>query len=463
MSRASRTNKLFKASVRWEHKHKLIPHLVVFCLLTILTIKLLFRTSSSNDLLYGYGIVVTSVISLMFILSFTKYKDPYIKAHKALAKRPHRRRPFVSCIVAVFNEEDLIEQCLQSMVGQDYHKKEIIVVNDASTDNTGKILDELAKKLDIKVIHLKQNLGKKGALCAGTYSSKGTIFAYTDSDSTWAPDAISKIVEIFEYYPNVGAVSGHTRALNGGKNLLTKVQDSWYEGQYSIRKAFESIFGAVTCVSGPLAVFRKETIWNFMPAWQHDMFLGQEFRFATDRTLTGFALGGKYIGKKLKKKYADSAFMKIDYPLRDWKIVYCKAARAWTHVPDTFSRMLKQQIRWKKSFIRNIFFTGKFYWRKSFLPAMVYYLHIAFVLLGPFIAFRHVVYLPLHGNLYSAFLYFSGILFIGFMFGLAFKLENPDSNRWVYRPLMSLLSTTVLSWLIFYSAATIKKMHWSRA
>ena len=452
-----------KGLIRWENKHRLIPHIVVFSLLTILTIKLLYRTSSSNDLLYGYGIVVTTVICVMFILSFTSYKDPYIKAHKALRKNPDRKRPFVGCVVAVFNEEDLIERCVQSMVSQDYKNKEVIIVNDASTDRTGEILNELAGKLDITVIHLRKNKGKKGALSVGTLHSKGTIFAYTDSDSTWAPDAISKIVEIFEHDPKVGAVSGHTRALNGGTNLLTKVQDSWYEGQYSIRKAFESIFGAVTCVSGPLAVFRKETIWNFMPAWEHDMFLGQEFKFATDRTLTGFALGGKYIGKKLKQKYADSEFMKIDYPLKNWKIVYCKSSRAWTHVPDSMSRVLKQQIRWKKSFIRNIFFTGKFYWRKPFLPAMVYYLHIAFVLLGPFIAFRHVIYLPLHGDLYSALLYFSGILFIGFMFGLAFKLENPESNRWIYRPLMSILSTTVLSWLIFYSAATIKKMHWSRA
>jgi len=216
----------------------------------------------------------------MFVLSFTKYKDPYIKAHKKLSQQPNRERPFVSCIVAVFNEEELIEQCVASMVSQDYKNKEVIVVNDASTDKTEEILNNLAHRLNIQVIHLRKNRGKKGALSVGTFYSKGAIFAYTDSDSIWAPDAISKIVEIFEHDPKVGGVSGHTRALNGGKNLLTKVQDSWYEGQYSIRKAFESIFGAVTCVSGPLAVFRKETVWNFMPAWEHDRFLGQEFKFA---------------------------------------------------------------------------------------------------------------------------------------------------------------------------------------
>ena len=132
--------------------------------------------------------------------------------------------------------------------------------------------------------------------------AKGEIFAFSDSDSVWAPDAIEKIVKIFSSDPFIGAVSGHVRVLNSNKNILTKIQDSWYEGQFSIRKAFESIFGAVTCVSGPLAVFRKEAIFNFIPAWENDTFLNQEFKFATDRMLTGFVLGSKSIGEKLKKE-----------------------------------------------------------------------------------------------------------------------------------------------------------------
>ncbi|MFH0856608.1 MAG: hypothetical protein V1860_01790 [bacterium] len=152
----------------------------------------------------------------------------------------------------------------------------------------------------------------------------------------------------------------------------------------------------------------------------------------------------------------------IDYPEKDWDIVYTKSAKVWTQVPDTVGKMFKQQVRWKKSFIRNMFFTGKFYWQKPFLPAFFYYLHLLFVIIGPVIAFRHLVYIPLKGDIYSAFLYLAGIVFIGFLFGLAYRYENNDSQNWIYRPLMSILSTLVLSWLIFYSALTIKKMTWSR-
>jgi cellulose synthase/poly-beta-1,6-N-acetylglucosamine synthase-like glycosyltransferase len=93
-------------------------------------------------------------------------------------------------------------------------------------------------------------------------AARGDIFAFTDSDSVWARDAIEKIVPIFNHDPEVGAVSGHCRALNANSTLLTRIQDTWYEGQFSIRKACESVFGAVTCVSGPLAVFRREAVYT---------------------------------------------------------------------------------------------------------------------------------------------------------------------------------------------------------
>jgi cellulose synthase/poly-beta-1,6-N-acetylglucosamine synthase-like glycosyltransferase len=456
--------KKFKADhikTLWDDRYKLLPHIIVTSILIFLIIRVLFRSHSANDILYIYGLMVISILSLTFVVSLTKYKDLYQSA--ARMKKLPRKNPLVSCIVAVFNEEDAIELCIQSMVRQTYKNKEIIIVNDRSTDGTAKVLNRLKKKYSIRVIHLRKNVGKKAALAKGILAAKGTIYAFTDSDSTWEKDAITRIARIFKAYPDIGGVSGHTRVTNADTNFLTKVQDSWYEGQYSIRKAYESVFSSVSCVSGPLAVFRKEAIYNFIPAWVNDSFLGQPFRFATDRTLTAIVLGNQYIGKKLIKRYPDYRFQKVIEPPRDWRVVYCKSARASTIVPDTFGSVIKQQVRWKKSFVRNIFYNGPFYWRKPFGAALIYYFHVAFVLVGPLVAFRHVIYLPLHGNFSSMFLYFGGICFVGFMFGLAFKLENPKSARWIYRPAMSLFSTLVLSWLIFYSVLTIKKMVWYRA
>lgn len=450
---------------QFEVRHKLVAHFIVFAILAVLIGKSFFVTYD-YFLLYIYGISVTLVLIINFYYAFFKYEDPAVLA-KEIEERNREKgalpaEPLVSCMVAVFNEEEAIEQCILSLTEQTYKNKEIIFVNDGSTDGTAKVLDDYARAGKIRVIHQK-NAGKKRALGRAMREAKGNIFAFSDSDSVWAIDAIEKMVPIFNVFPDVGGVSGHFRLKNSATNILTRAQDSWAEGQFSIRKAFESYFGCVSCISGPLAVFRKEAIYNFIPAWEQDVFLGQEFRFSTDRTLTGFVLGGNYVGDELKRRYAHEDCVKdIDYPTRDWRVVYSKSSKSWTILPDTLSGMIKQHVRWKKSFIRNTFFTGKFYWRKPLLPSLVYYLHILFVWVGPIIAFRHMIYLPLQGDLWAAILYVLGIVFVGFMFGLASRLETKEKHVWIYRPVMSLLSTLFLSWLIFYSLFTIKKMVWHR-
>lgn len=448
-----------------DKNNKVFIHFIVFSIFAIFIGKSFF-VDSDYFLLYVYGISVTIILFINFYYAIFKYEDPAIIAEKNEDEKMRlgirSPQPLVSCMVAVYNQQDVIEQCILSILNQTYQNKEIIFVNDGSTDGTGKILDDYAKKYNIKVFHQK-NAGKKKALGMAMRVSRGSIYAHSDSDSVWAVNAIEKIVRIFNEFPDVGGVSGHFRLKNSATNILTRAQDSWAEGQFAIRKAFESYFGAVTCMSGPLAVFRKTAIYNFIPAWEQDTFLGQEFKFATDRTLTGFLLGNKYVGKKLKEKYAEDECVKgVNYLEKEWKVVYSKSAKSWTLLPDNFRSLLKQHIRWKKSFIRNTAFTGRFYWRKPLLASLVYYMHILFVVIGPFIAIRHLIYLPLKGDPWSAVLYVLGIIYIGFMFGLAYRLENKNCHIWMYRPIMSLISTIFLSWVIFYSALTIKKMIWYR-
>ena len=444
-----------------------LPLIAVLALLTLLALKIEFKNPDSNDAFYAYGIAVTAVILVTMTISFAFYRDPALVARARqpeldLARGQRSSWPLVSCVVAVHNEEVLVRQCIASMAAQTYPNTELIVVDDASTDNTRGVLRELAKNYPMTLVELPSNHGKKGALAAGVLQSSGTIMAFADSDTVWAHDALEMAVPIFIADDEVGAVSGHCRALNGDTNILTRIQDTWYEGQFSVRKAFESVFGAVTCVSGPLAFFRRSAVYNYMSAWEADTFLGQEFRFATDRTLTAYVLGGSYLGPRVLPRHADSPFAAPEYPSRDWKIVYSKSTRAWTNVPANFSGMIKQQVRWKKSFIRNVAVTGRFYWRRPLLPALFYYVHVAFVFVGPFVAARHLVYLPLTGDPMSMVLYLAGIAIIGLSFGLAFRHENPGSRRWLYRPLMSLMSTVIFTWLIFYAATTIKRMTWFR-
>ena len=80
-----------------------------------------------------------------------------------------------SIIIPVYNAEDYINKCIESCFNQSYTNIEIIAVNDGSTDNSGKILDELSKKdKRLKVVH-KKNEGVTRARIIGIEKSMGII------------------------------------------------------------------------------------------------------------------------------------------------------------------------------------------------------------------------------------------------------------------------------------------------
>lgn len=450
--------------MRTNHLHIIIL-LVILAVLAILIGKLVQNDHEPDPILYTYGILVTAGIFVLFFVRFLFYRDPYDRAIAILRDDPAlaARQPIVSIMVAAYNEERHIAACIESLDAQTYEAREIIIVNDASTDDTATALAPFATRPNMHVVHLEKNVGKKRALAAAMLRAHGSIFVFTDSDSVLAPDAVARVVDIFKTHPAVGGISGHTRARNADTNLLTHIQDTWYEGQFSVRKAYESVFGAVTCVSGPLAAFRRAAVFNLVPLWINDRFLGSEFKFATDRTKTALVLAHERFAPRVRALYPDSPFITREYyPPRHWQVVYTASAHAWTNVPDNLRSLLRQQVRWKKSFLRNLWLTGAFYWRRPLPAALMYYMRGLFVLVGPFIVFRHLVWLPLNGNFYTTILYLSGILFVGLTFAVAHRVQRPDETVWIYRPLMNLLSTFVLSWLIFYSLVTIKKMTWHR-
>lgn len=90
--------------------------------------------------------------------------------------------PLISVIVPVYNVETYLQQCLNSIVGQTYSRLEIILVDDGSTDSSGLICDEYARRDSrIKVIH-KQNAGQSSARNAGLDIALGNFISFVDSD-----------------------------------------------------------------------------------------------------------------------------------------------------------------------------------------------------------------------------------------------------------------------------------------
>ena len=134
----------------------------------------------------------------------------------------------------------------------------------------------------------------------------------------------------------------------------------------------------------------------FVHEWANDTFLGKEFRFATDRQMAAYVLREPRPSNKEDRPVAADGG--TTEPPQKWEVLSSQSAKVWTEVPATWRKFLRQQTRWKKSFIRNLFFTGRFYWRRPKLAAFAFYLGIVFVLVGPIIAFRAIYFLTANGD-----------------------------------------------------------------
>ena len=124
----------------------------------------------------------------------------------------------VSIIVPIYNIEGYIRECIDSILAQTYSDFELILVDDGSPDNCGRICDEYAEKdVRIKVIH-KENGGLTSARNAGLSVAKGDWIMHVDGDDWIEPDMIESLIEaakateadlVFGDYMKYGPYSGN--------------------------------------------------------------------------------------------------------------------------------------------------------------------------------------------------------------------------------------------------------------
>lgn len=112
----------------------------------------------------------------------------------------------ISTIIPAYNCEKTLELAVESVLAQTRPVDEIVIVNDGSTDNTGKICDRLSDssgKPVIRVIH-QPNSGPSAARNAGITQATGELIAFLDADDIWMPDKIAKQAEVYEHTPTLG-------------------------------------------------------------------------------------------------------------------------------------------------------------------------------------------------------------------------------------------------------------------
>ena len=109
------------------------------------------------------------------------------------------RKSKVSVIVPVYNVENYLKRCVDSLIRQSLAEIEILLIDDGSTDRSGKLCDELAgADLRISVYH-KENEGQGIARNLGLQKATGTYVVFLDSDDYYDPDTCRALFELMEH------------------------------------------------------------------------------------------------------------------------------------------------------------------------------------------------------------------------------------------------------------------------
>lgn len=363
------------------------------------------------------------IVSRIVISSF--YREPEDRGY----------RPLVTIVVPVKNEAEAISATVSACLASRYpaDRLELIVVDDASTDSTWETLLRLREAHPrLKLIRFPENRGKRQALGAGIAVAEGDVLVFVDSDSIPDPEGVYRLVQPLKD-PSVGAVSGHVEVDVDPGSVISMMESVRYHLGHCYIKGAESVFGAVTCCPGPFSAYRREALLGVLDGWLKQRFLGVPATFGDDRSLT----------------------LRV---LRNYRVVFHAGARCRTKVPERWMQFFRQQLRWKKSWMREFPAGFRLMWREHPAAAAGFFAGAVITFFSPLVLAYALFYLPL----------FAGVLPGAYL--LAFLMtyvclslvcfHQTGTPYWYYGPVSGAVYLCVLVWQNYYALLTINKTAW---
>jgi N-acetylglucosaminyltransferase len=289
--------------------------------------------------------LVVAALRVVFLLYIT-----LVVAHSTLervyARRSRRQRrvppaanpaawPGVDVVVPCFNEDPaLLEACCRSVAVQDYPGP----LRGWLVDDGSRNRDALApvyqrwrdRGWDVRL--LDRNTGKRAAQDEAVRRGSGELVVLMDSDTVLAPDAVRQAAARFRD-EQVGAVSGSIGVLNAPTNLLTRLIHHRYRLRFQVERPAQGFFTSLLCCSGPFAVYRRSLLARLWPRYLSQTFAGIPCTNGDDLHLTNLVLA---TGRQ---------------------VLFEPRATASTWVPRSLRQYLRQQLRWNRSFYRELRWT----------------------------------------------------------------------------------------------------------
>jgi hyaluronan synthase len=382
-----------------------------------------FSVILEDPLFYTYSLLVTVYVCTRFLLA---------PLYRPTPDRGYR--PTIAIVIPAFNEEGCIEATIDACYSSDYPRErvQVVVVDDGSTDGTWeRILAARERNPSVVCVRFPTNRGKRAGMAEGIRRSTAELCVFIDSDSVVEPDGLALLVQDFAD-PRVGAVVGHADILNKTQNWLTRMQQVRYYVAFRVIKGSESLFGAVTCASGCFSAYRRSAMMPVLERWENQRFLGRPATFGDDRALT-------------------------NYVLRTWRITYQSQARSHTLAPDRLRIFAVQQLRWKKSWLRESLHVSKFIWRKNPIAATLTYMGCLFPWVAPIIVLHAVWFRALGAG--SPLFYIVGAYVMAVLYSLYYAVMR-RSPLWWHGVSFVAIYMAFLVWQTYYALLTIRNTNW---
>ena len=375
------------------------------------------------------------LVSIYSLLAGTFVVSRFILAAFYTAPPDAGYLPTVTVLVPCMNEEVVIRQTIERIFAAGYpeDRLEVICVNDGSKDNTlREMLKAQTRHHRLVIVDFEKNRGLCHAWGVAMMLARGEFVVCVDSDTFIFPGSLYKLVQGF-VDPTVGGISGHCDVENADTNMLTKMQDVRYYFSYKIMKAAESIFGTVSCLPGCFSAYRRVCVLAVLESWMNATVMGTHGNYADDRSLTNRIL-------------------------KNYKIIYDDQALATTIAPEDWAQYTRQQLRWVRSYLREIVRTGRYMWRKHPVPAISWYAMMWLPLIEPFVMLQALVVAPiLAGHLKAD--YTIGVLSITLVWSLHFWATT--GRKWWWGGIVFTLSYIAFySWQIYWALLTLRGKKW---
>ncbi|HET6863669.1 MAG TPA: glycosyltransferase [Candidatus Saccharimonadales bacterium] len=304
-----------------------------------------------------YIFIVVGTIHLvhfaLFLIGGNLYDIKYFNRTRRKSRRKNNGQTRVTVLVPAYNEELVIERCIQSIWDNTHKNTDIVVISDGSTDGTAaavqRFMDNRTRiyrhtktravrtkyslrrvwqrggvsvKRRIKLVQ-QTNHGKGSALNRGLrYHTRGELVMSVDADSILHPKAIANVIKYFDD-PNVAGVAANVRIVEKNRVLAILQRFEHMVGYRS--KKFFTLTNSELIIGGVASTYRRSV-------------LQQVGNYDTDTVTEDIGLSMKVVALGNKKN----------------RLVYAYDVAAMTEGVGDFRTLLKQRYRWKLGNLQNL-------------------------------------------------------------------------------------------------------------